>query len=157
MPGAYTFAGSWVLLNGSRVRVNGSWVSGPGSHKTRHMKIRLDIGLGPRTRDPGPICKICKVRPMCKDPYTRTHMHGPICLDPYARTHISRPIFMDPYTQTRTNMSGVNRPIWVKGAEGGNKHYVFDMDSSKFRFLCCSNLFFYGKNKQNKQKNDRKK
>ena len=50
--GAYTFAGIWVLGFGSWVLQFGSWVLGPGSNKTRSIKIRLDIG---KTHMPRPI------------------------------------------------------------------------------------------------------
>ena len=80
----------------------GIWVLDLGSHKTRHMKIRLDINL-----DPGPICSDPYTqtqipRPIYWDPYIWTHVvYGPIYSDPNVQTQVPGPIFPDPYVRTQ--------------------------------------------------------
>ena len=75
--GAYTFAGSRDLQSGSLVL-------GPCSNKTRHMKIRSDIGKTympiPIWQDPAPN-KCSKGWQIISDPFARTQMLGPKCLD----------------------------------------------------------------------------
>ena len=95
----------------------GIWVLDLGSHKTRHMKIRLDINL-----DPGPICsdpytQTQMPRPKYLDPYIGTHISGPKCSDPgpiypdpNTQTHISGPICMDPYVWTQIFSPGTRDP-----------------------------------------------